>query len=449
MDRRFFWYKKELDQLECVLPGIIEEIGKLPLGAEWGVIEPREQTIAEAVLRLGIIEFIDRHLVPIRRRYTWADDQPVTRRNADGTDGWNFAVKAHITIASPRKVLRQIVACAQRARGKPHDPEFDAKTNEKWEKQYNEKEGLHSLKTPRFRDDLIQALSQWHEAVKVVQQAWKPPPDVRPKRLATQITDLSWEVEVHTRSLTEGESLLRKAGAFEPAAPRDHYQNPLGAAGVVWSELAPVIHGNHQRIANHLSEMRLDADGIAADLEYGLREEAGPTESQFVKCLNSLHNHFSVHAKNMFGHDDLLACGYVPFHFDGLSDKFKPWWLPLAKTLMDTANVMESAALPLKRQGGDGASDAENQGDRQKVEPQAALTAPMSASDLAVMHDLAPDALRKRLDRERERNLDCFIELDDSERKPRDPKYLYKPVKVQPIIDAMKREKSSGERPSK
>lgn len=62
----------------------------------------------------------------------------------------------------------------------------------------------------------------------------------------------------------------------------------------------------------------------------------------------------------------------------------------------------------------------------------------MSVGDLAKMYGLDQERLRKRLERERAKNHDCYREIDSGERKPHDPKYLYCPEKVQHIIDAMK-----------
>jgi hypothetical protein len=69
--------------------------------------------------------------------------------------------------------------------------------------------------------------------------------------------------------------------------------------------------------------------------------------------------------------------------------------------------------------------------------------APVSAADLAKRHGLKSEALRKRLDRERTKNHDCFIEIDASERKPHDAGFLYRPEKVAHVIEAMKA-KTSG-----
>ena len=70
--------------------------------------------------------------------------------------------------------------------------------------------------------------------------------------------------------------------------------------------------------------------------------------------------------------------------------------------------------------------------------PPAGSTTPMSCEDLAKRHKLPFDALRKRLERERAKNHGCYIEMGGSERRPRDPKYLYHQAKVQHIIDDMK-----------
>lgn len=74
----------------------------------------------------------------------------------------------------------------------------------------------------------------------------------------------------------------------------------------------------------------------------------------------------------------------------------------------------------------------------------------MSAKDLAERHGLDAEALRKRLDRERIKNHDCFIEIESSERKRNEPQYLYRPDRVQHIIDNMlQTPKTSIKRPTR
>ena len=75
---------------------------------------------------------------------------------------------------------------------------------------------------------------------------------------------------------------------------------------------------------------------------------------------------------------------------------------------------------------------------------------PVAASRIAMAHGLDPDSLRKRLERERAKGFDRFVEVEN--RKPREPRFLYYPRAVQPVIDAMKKKASgeaSDERPSR
>lgn len=67
-----------------------------------------------------------------------------------------------------------------------------------------------------------------------------------------------------------------------------------------------------------------------------------------------------------------------------------------------------------------------------------------SASELAQRYGLGQDALRKKLERYRERHLDCCVE--NSDRRLRAPRYLYKLKDVKGVIDEML---ASGERPAK
>ena len=75
--------------------------------------------------------------------------------------------------------------------------------------------------------------------------------------------------------------------------------------------------------------------------------------------------------------------------------------------------------------------------------------APASCAQLAEKHGIGKDALRKRLNRERTNNHGCYIEIDDTERGPREDKYLYRPNAVQHIIDDMLKKQTSSERPAR
>jgi len=67
---------------------------------------------------------------------------------------------------------------------------------------------------------------------------------------------------------------------------------------------------------------------------------------------------------------------------------------------------------------------------------------PVSARRLADAHGVDQESLRKRLERYRRNHDSCYVEVEDG--NPREPRFLYKPGAVQPVIDAMKR-KASGE----
>ena len=63
---------------------------------------------------------------------------------------------------------------------------------------------------------------------------------------------------------------------------------------------------------------------------------------------------------------------------------------------------------------------------------------------LAEVFSVGKDALRKRLDRHREHNLDCWKENDD--RRPREAKYLYRLKDVKTIVEELR---VSSQRPAK
>jgi hypothetical protein len=74
----------------------------------------------------------------------------------------------------------------------------------------------------------------------------------------------------------------------------------------------------------------------------------------------------------------------------------------------------------------------------------------LSAADLANHYHLAPEPLRKTLDRWRAKNADGWSEVTD--RKPREPRYLYRVSAVRSVIEKLQRQTSgetSGERPAR
>jgi hypothetical protein len=68
----------------------------------------------------------------------------------------------------------------------------------------------------------------------------------------------------------------------------------------------------------------------------------------------------------------------------------------------------------------------------------------MSAASMAKTYDLPPEALRKRLDRQRARDLDCFIEVED--RAANEAQYLYHFGRVRHILEAMRPTTSASDK---
>lgn len=79
--------------------------------------------------------------------------------------------------------------------------------------------------------------------------------------------------------------------------------------------------------------------------------------------------------------------------------------------------------------------------------PSATERAFASASDLAARHGVDQEALRKRLDRFRRQSFGPQSWIENAERGPRDPKYLYSMEAAAPIIESLKARKASAERP--
>ncbi len=66
----------------------------------------------------------------------------------------------------------------------------------------------------------------------------------------------------------------------------------------------------------------------------------------------------------------------------------------------------------------------------------------LGAAEFAEKTGVNREQLRKRLERLRAKNHDCYREIADGERKPREPKFVYQYKFVRPIVDRMK---ASGE----
>jgi hypothetical protein len=72
-------------------------------------------------------------------------------------------------------------------------------------------------------------------------------------------------------------------------------------------------------------------------------------------------------------------------------------------------------------------------------------------TEIATTYGLPPEALRKRLERFRFAHSEGWQEVPDTERGPRDPRYLYVLSAVMPVVNEMLAElrNASGERPAK
>ena len=70
----------------------------------------------------------------------------------------------------------------------------------------------------------------------------------------------------------------------------------------------------------------------------------------------------------------------------------------------------------------------------------------MSVRDLALKHGVDPERLRKRLETWRSSNDDGHTEVKN--RRPRDARYLYDERTVLPVIERLKSQKLSGQRPA-
>ena len=333
MHTQFSWHMSELDTLDERLAAFIDKVNELPTGDVWGAIESEEEAITEAVLRLRVISWEFEHPVPFSRRYMWADGAPCYPKFADGRNGRDFAIKVQITISSPDKQLATVMAAAPWARGRRTDPAYDARF------------GLEPLDDPQLQSTLVTALTSWRAAVLENKENSCQPPAHRAKRLAVLLRELCWDINHYGACIFSCERALREMGAFAQEAKTDRVGKLLGKAGDVWSTWAPSMHGFNQRLTLHLKELLGGAVGIAADLRFGMGDEAGPFETRLVTSLKTLHRHFATLADNHIGQRDLLCCGYVFFNFDGLYDKFRQWWQPLSTTLQEAAVELEGVAL--------------------------------------------------------------------------------------------------------
>lgn len=74
----------------------------------------------------------------------------------------------------------------------------------------------------------------------------------------------------------------------------------------------------------------------------------------------------------------------------------------------------------------------------------------LGSTEIAEREGVDPERLRKRLERRRAGDHNCYREIGDGERKRREPKYLYHVRAVRPIIEKLKTsDETSADRPAK
>ena len=126
------------------------------------------------------------------------------------------------------------------------------------------------------------------------------------------------------------------------------------------------------------------------------------------------------------------------------------WWEEVDRQLDDFIVQFRNIAVPPTT---DQVSEAASDGRSDEVaRPDPSLDddgAFLSVADLAKRYGIPKDALRKRLDRFRKTNHDCYKEVADGERKPREPRYLYQLGAVRHIVQEMASGETSGKRPAK
>ena len=142
---------------------------------------------------------------------------------------------------------------------------------------------------------------------------------------------------------------------------------------------------------------------------------------------------------------DHCFAGYCNWLLDGKPQPDQD--LMRAADILDTADFREEL---LKRLWGECPEEAEEMQLPPIEEPapgvgqggKAATHEPDDAwlghAEIARRVGVDPENLRKRLDRFRRTNHDCYREVAEGERKPSEPKYLYRTSLVKPVIDALK-----------
>lgn len=329
----FAWMHEAYDELRRRFASLRSKIEGAAPGTFWGETEDDEAEVARLLLmlrtdRVGPYAW----LVPISRTYMLADSTHIQPGPADwcgGKDARDFAVRCRIAIASPDRYLLGFYSCAGWARGHETHPEIMGRYN------------LLPLHAPEIADHLRRALDEWQTAIDKQDSEIAGPPRHRVRRLAVLMPELYRDIEAHRYHLSkcEWELTRDKVEAGEGGRLPDR-------AFIRWHRHAPAIDGSHKRIDRHLAEMLPLADGIAADLEYGLPDTAGPTESRLVQALNELRSEFHSRATGRLGDDHNGECGYVWWHFNGsVHDSFKEWWAPIATEITSGAKALSAASL--------------------------------------------------------------------------------------------------------
>lgn len=374
----FTWMQEAYEDLRRRIASIRSRVEAPRSGNFWGAIEDDENHVAGLLLMLQTNSIPYPWLIPVTRTYMYADGSRISLGEwPGGEDGRDRALVCRITISSPQSALLGVHAPAPMARGGDMSPSelrnMIVRPDGAGE-SYQLLSKLTSLYDETVIHHLQTALAQWQQAIEAQADEIAPPPTNRVRRLATLLPALYRDIEWHRFRLLQCEK--RRSSFFGNDSSLELTDRQL----IHWQRYSSVIDASHKRINRHLLEMRPLADGLAAELEYGMRDDAGPTETRLMHALKQLYDRFHPRATNPIPDPDNGSCGYLWWHFDGqLHESFKAWWVPIADELLKAADILATVSLG---PDGNGAMGAPKGVDKENSQIESADTGTTRAEEM-------------------------------------------------------------------
>lgn len=297
--------------------------------------------------------------LPIRRSYLTADfrpavmldlpDDPAEQPELLYTCNWPNADIARVLIANPEEFVARFETTANWAHhGVPSRnwSELDEETRSLLLHQWEAKQGLISPSEGVSPKVMIEVVQSWIGFVNASSSHFLPPPEWNPECVATQLRELSHDIECYRYELLKTEDVIARFSG-------NHDSHDLkGKDARLWDSCATVLAAWHRRLHAQICEAFEVASQLAPDLTYSCQAETGPWVTRTRKLLESLRREIGRRLDSPFNAvNPRAACGFAPMHLDGSYHKqFRSWWAPLDNELHLVADHLAAAVKPPSRE---------------------------------------------------------------------------------------------------